>query len=226
MRGVNRVTAPRSASRRPLFSAIGSGGWPRFCPALPPASAESMLALLAAVDAKDAYTRRHSLRVADYAEQIARRVRLPASRLLGLRTAALMHDVGKIGVPDRILNKPGPLTVEETGEMEKHPRTGMNILSPMSLPHSVWAAVLHHHERYDGAGYPARLAGEGIPIESRILALADSLDTMLSPRPYKAPFGLEQVRSELMAQSGKQFDPYVAGITLGWLEEWEETPAA
>lgn len=225
MPAMKRVTMPRSVSLPQVIGEVGKTGWLR-SHAAQAASAGSMRALLAAVDAKDAYTRRHSEQVAQYAEEIARRMRISRSRLRGLRTAALMHDVGKIGVPDRILNKPGPLSEDEAEQMEKHPRIALSILSPMRLPHGVRAAVLHHHERYDGLGYPSGLLGEDIPIESRILAVADALDTMLSPRPYKDPFALEQVRSELLEQSGKQFDPYAAGITLGWLAEWDDPRAA
>jgi HD-GYP domain-containing protein (c-di-GMP phosphodiesterase class II) len=194
-----------------------------------PTNLEPLEALLAAVDAKDSYTGSHSVQVAGYADAIARRIHLPISRRRALQTSALLHDIGKIGVPDRILNKPGPLTREETDIMRRHPRIAFDILSPIRILVSHRPIVLHHHERYDGQGYPGRLLGEAIPLESRILAIADAVDTMLSPRPYKLPYTIDQVRSELMFQSGRQFDPHLAGIALAWLDEapdvLEKTPA-
>ncbi len=175
--------------------------------------------LVAAVEAKDPYTRSHSQAVADYAVAIGRRMGLSESELQTLRDAALLHDVGKIGVPDAILTKPGPLTREEFDIVKRHPETALEILSPMSYLQDERPLILHHHERWDGTGYPSGLEGEQIPLGARILSVADALDTMLSPRTYKEPFSVGQVRRELLAVSGRQFDPAVTVETLRWFDE-------
>jgi HD-GYP domain-containing protein (c-di-GMP phosphodiesterase class II) len=186
---------------------------------LRPVNFESMQALLAAVDAKDPYTRMHSLNVAVYADAIGRRLRLPSQTLRTLQAAALLHDVGKIGVPDAILNKPAPLTLEEFDAVRRHPQIALDILGPMRCLTSHRPMILYHHERYDGFGYPGGIAGEHIPIGARILAVADAVDTMLSPRTYKQAYCLDEVRAELIASAGRQFDPHIVGMTLEWLDE-------
>lgn len=186
--------------------------------------AASLDALLAAVDAKDSYTREHSIDVAHYADAIARRMGLAAAQRRVLQTASLMHDVGKIGVPDRILNKPGKLTEHEFEIMRRHPQMSVDILRPFADLHEARRTILHHHERYDGRGYPAGCRGEDIPLESRILAVADAVDTMFSRRPYKDRMSKEQVRKELSEQAGIQFDPQVAAITMGWLDDFGLDP--
>jgi len=210
------------ARHKPVMTSHPDGvaGWlERIRQFLRPGNMESMQALLAAVDAKDSYTRQHSINVACYSEAIGRRVRLPAAKLRTLQAAALLHDVGKIGIPDRILNKPGPLAPDEFEVMQRHPRIALDILLPMRFLINHRPIVLYHHERYDGRGYPGRLVGETIPIEARILAIADAVDTMLSPRPYKRAFSLDETRAEIMSESGRQFDPFLAGLTLAWLDE-------
>jgi diguanylate cyclase (GGDEF)-like protein len=180
---------------------------------------ESTRALVAAVDAKDPHTRSHSLNVATYAETIGKRMQLPARMIETLHAAALLHDVGKIGVPDAILTKPGPLTDEEYGIVKQHPETALEILGHVSFLSEERPLILHHHERYDGTGYPSGLAKDSIPIGARILAVADALDTMLSPRTYKAPYDIDRVRSEFVVAAGRQFDPTVTEVTLRWLTE-------
>ena len=180
---------------------------------------EPMRALLAAVDARDSYTGSHSVAVAVYAVEIGRRLALSTTAMRQLRLAALLHDVGKIGVPDRILNKPGPLTPEETKVMRRHPAIALNILRSMKGFRGCRAMILHHHERYDGGGYPSGLSGERIPVGARIVAVADAVDTMLSPRSYKPAYAVHEVRNELMEEMGRQFDPLVVGATLAWLED-------
>lgn len=180
---------------------------------------ESTQALVAAVEAKDPFTRAHSLTVAGYAETIARRMRLPVRMVENLRAAALLHDVGKIGVPDAILTKPGPLTNEEFNVIKRHPETALEILSHVSFLTDERPLILHHHERYDGKGYPTGLVGRFIPIGARILAVADALDTMFSARTYKQPYSIGQVRAELQAGAGRQFDPAVIDVALKWLTE-------
>ncbi len=180
--------------------------------------AESTRALVAAVDARDSYTRAHSLNVAAYADSIARRMGWPASQLDSLRQAALLHDVGKIGVPDAILTKPGPLTDDEFIAIKRHPEIAIEIMGHLSFLADELPLILHHHERFDGRGYPRGLTGERIPAGARILAVADALDTMFSPRTYKPAYGVDQVRAELLAGAGRQFDPAVIAVTLPLLD--------
>ena len=180
---------------------------------------ESTRALVAAVEAKDPHTQAHSLAVATYAEAIGMRMRLPMRMIETVRAAALLHDVGKIGVPDAILTKPGPLTDQEFDIVKRHPETALEILGHVSFLSEERPLILHHHERYDGRGYPAGLAGDRIPIGARILAVADALDTMFAPRTYKRPYDVDRVRTELAAGAGHQFDPAVADVTLRWLAE-------
>ncbi len=178
-----------------------------------------MLALLAAVDAKDAYTRTHSMAVSMYANAIAGRMDIGASARRILQASALLHDIGKIGIPDHILNKPGPLTYDEFEIMKRHPQIAVDILRPMRTLGDHRRIILNHHERYDGTGYPGGIRGEDIPIGSRILAVADAVDTMFSRRPYKTPMSKEQVRAELVAQAGIQFGPAVASVAVRWLDD-------
>jgi putative nucleotidyltransferase with HDIG domain len=180
---------------------------------------ESTRALVAAVEAKDPYTRSHSLTVAAYAEAIGKKMQLPSRLIETLRAAALLHDVGKIGVPDAILTKPGPLTDEEFAVIRRHPETALEILRHVSFLTDERPLILHHHERYDGSGYPGGLKGDDIPIGARILAVADALDTMFSPRTYKKPYTVDRVCRELEVGAGHQFDPAVTDATLHWLSE-------
>jgi len=180
---------------------------------------ESTRAMVAAVDARDPYTRAHSVSVANYAVAIGRRMGLSAATVESLRKAALLHDVGKIGVPDAILTKPGPLTADEFNTVKRHPEIAIEILGHLSVLADQLPMILHHHERYDGRGYPSGLIGEGIPLGARILAVADALDTMLSQRTYKPAYNVDQVRAELIACSGRQFDPAVVQATIAILDE-------
>lgn len=178
---------------------------------------ETTLALVAAVEAKDPYTRAHSMTVADYAEAIGREMKLNEPMMATLRAAALLHDVGKIGVPDAILTKPTSLTAEEYEIIKRHPRTALDILEHVSFVAEERPLILHHHERHDGMGYPSGLSGDQIPIGARVLAAADAIDAMLSPRSYKKAYSLERVTEELRLGAGKQFDPAVAETALRWL---------
>lgn len=183
---------------------------------------ESTKALVEAVDARDPNTREHSQTVSKYASEIGRRMDLNASQLESLRAASLLHDVGKIGVPDAILTKPGPLTPEEYETIKRHPITALEILSHISFLSDERPIILYHHERYDGTGYPTGLAGKQIPLGARILSVADALDTMFSPRSYKEAYDVDHVRNELENESGKQFDPQVVDVTLNLLDELPE----
>jgi HD-GYP domain-containing protein (c-di-GMP phosphodiesterase class II) len=180
---------------------------------------ESTHALAAAADAKDPHTRNHSLRVAAYAEAIGNRMGLGALLMERLHGAALLHDIGKIVVPDAILTKPGPLTHEEFDIVKRHPRAALDILDHVSFLAEERPAILHHHERYDGHGYPGGLAGNRIPVSARILAVADALDAMFSARSYKPAYDMQRVRSELVTGAGRQFDPNVTEAALSWLDD-------
>ncbi|MCO6438342.1 MAG: HD-GYP domain-containing protein [Phycisphaerae bacterium] len=183
---------------------------------------ESTRALVAAVEAKDLHTRNHSVTVSRYATEIGRRIGLNGPEIAHLRAAALLHDVGKIGVPDDILAKPGPLTNTEYEIVKRHPEIALQILGHLRNLKDERSLILHHHERYDGRGYPAALKGEHIPLGARILAVADSIDAMFSPRSYKPPYPLRQVQRELFVGLGLQFDPDIGRCAIDWLENSPE----
>lgn len=164
-------------------------------------------ALAAAVEAKDSYTAGHATRVTAYAMSIAEVV--GGIDLLRFRLAGDLHDVGKIGVPDSVLNKPGRLTPEEFALVTKHPETGSHILEPLIEDPLVLGVVRWHHERWDGEGYPDRLAGSRIPLPARVLAVADTLDAMTSRRAYREGLPWEVALAEIRRCSGTQFDPAV-----------------
>jgi diguanylate cyclase (GGDEF)-like protein len=180
---------------------------------------ESTQALVAAVEAKDPFSQRHSMTVSEYAEEIAKRLGVRPALRRTICTAALLHDVGKIGIPDAILTKPGPLTAKEYAIVKRHPETALAILGHISSLEAELPLILHHHERYDGKGYPKGLGGEQIPIGAGIIAVADAIDAMRSSRSYKRPYDHDHVRRELMTCSGTQFNPDVAKAALDWLAE-------
>jgi HD-GYP domain-containing protein (c-di-GMP phosphodiesterase class II) len=167
-------------------------------------------ALTAAIDAKDRYTFGHSERVALVASQLAVAMGMSREQAERVRIAGLVHDVGKIGVPEGVLTKQGKLTEEEFGHIKKHPEMGYTILRDIHLLEDVLPGVLHHHERYDGRGYPHGLAGERIPFIARILAVADTFDAMSSTRSYRSAMAREVVLAEIGRCSGTQFDPALA----------------
>jgi putative nucleotidyltransferase with HDIG domain len=180
-------------------------------------------ALMAALDTRDTETQGHSLRVAEYTVTIARHMRIDEPDLTNIRRGALLHDVGKIGIPDAILRKPGKLTEEEWVEMRKHPEIGYHMLSSIKFLEKSLPIVLSHQERFDGSGYPHKLKGEQIPLGARIFALADTLDAMTSNRPYRAALPYERARQEVIDFSGRQFDPDVAKVFLEIAkQEWEQ----
>jgi len=170
--------------------------------------------LTAAVDAKDAYTCGHSQRVALLSRELAKQLNLPANDVERVYMAGLLHDVGKIGVPEAVLQKAGKLTDEEFDLIKKHPEIGAKILGDIKQLRDVLPGVLHHHERYDGRGYPARLAGPTIPILGRIICLADSFDAMTSSRTYRKGMPLEVALTEIRRAAGTQFDPTLADAFL------------
>jgi putative nucleotidyltransferase with HDIG domain len=165
------------------------------------------------LDLRDVSTARHSQTVGRYAEGIARAIGLPEDRVHRVRAAGVLHDIGKLGVADAILKKPGPLTDEEWAEMRRHPELGARILDHANL-RDISGWVLAHHERMDGFGYPLGLAGEAIPLEARVLAVADAYEAMTADRPYRSALGHDAAREELLAASGTQFDPQVVDAFL------------
>ncbi|NOS99433.1 MAG: HD domain-containing protein [Phycisphaerales bacterium] len=175
---------------------------------------ESVLTLVEAVEAKEPGALGHARHVSRYSEMIARRLSFSSLRIEAVRTAALLHDVGKIGVPDAILRKPGPLNDAEYDLIKKHPHTAIRILVHNSFLSEELHWILHHHERFDGTGYPDGLAGEGIPLGARILAVADAIDAMRSDRNYRRGSDVAQIRDELRRGAGGQFDPAVVGVAL------------
>lgn len=179
---------------------------------------ESTMALVAAVEAKEPYARGHANAVSHFCEMIARQMGQPTSLVESLKVAALLHDIGKIGVPDVVLQKPGPLTPDEFALIKKHPETALEILSHSTFFQDELPYILHHHERYDGAGYPGGLAGQDIPLGARILSVADSLAVMLATRTYKAGLTADNVKEELARCAGDQFDSAIVDAALRWIE--------
>ena len=180
-------------------------------------------ALTAALEAKDTYTKGHSGRVSAYACRIAREMKLPAKRIELLRTGALFHDLGKIGIPDSILQKPGPLTPEERTVIQTHPLRGVGIVENMDAYKDILIFVRNHHEHYAGGGYPDGTAGEDLPLEVYILGAADSYDAITSARPYCTARTPQDAGRILRAEAGKQFHPAVAEITAALAESGELT---
>ena len=180
---------------------------------------QTVTALSEAVDAKDRYTSGHSKRVAEYSRKIAERMGKSVEEQDEVYRAGLLHDVGKIRIPEDIINKPGKLTDEEYNTIKIHPITGYNILRGISEDSSLAIAAKHHHERYDGKGYPNGLAGEDIPETARILGVADSYDAMASNRSYRDALPQNVVRSEIEKGKGTQFDPKVAEVMLKLIDE-------
>lgn len=166
-------------------------------------------ALVAAVEAKDPYTRWHSTNVAKYAVAIARDLGMSPTQLEEMHIAAILHDVGKIGISELIISKPERLSREEFDIMKDHPAHGIRILEPIGFSSTIINAIYQHHERYDGKGYPQGLSGEEITIAARILNVADTIDAMVSERPYRGTISSQEVLSELERESGRQFDPKV-----------------
>ena len=174
----------------------------------------TLKALTAAIDAKDPYTFGHSERVALLAAQLARACDMDNAQAERVRIAGLVHDVGKIGVPEAVLANPGKLTEAEFELIKRHPRIGYNILKDLTLLADVLPGVLHHHERWDGQGYPDRLSAENIPLLGRLLAVADSFDAMSSDRRYRAAMTRQHVLNEIADCAGTQFDPQFAKVFL------------
>jgi putative two-component system response regulator len=182
-------------------------------------SVQVMLTLANTIDAKDKYTRGHSVRVASYAKEIARRMGKGEQEQDTVYYIGLLHDIGKIGIPDTIINKPDKLTIEEYELIKEHPAIGADILKDMTEIPEASIGAHWHHERYDGKGYPDGLAGDEIPEYARIIGVADAYDTMSSKRSYRDVLPQDVVRKEIEAGRNTQFDPAIADILLQMIDE-------
>ena len=178
----------------------------------------AIYALVSTVEAKDPYTYGHSKKVNSYAVALAEASGLSPDEVSRVSTAALLHDIGKIGIPDKVLNKKGKLSKEDWDLIKSHPRLGANIVGniPELLP--CVSSILYHHERWDGGGYPEGLKGEEISIEARILTIADSYEAMSAARPYRPALCSEKVLKELRRCAGTQFDPELVEVFIGIIE--------
>ena len=182
-------------------------------------SEEIMKTLANTIDAKDKYTNGHSMRVATYSKEIAKRCGKSLKEQQDIYYIGLLHDIGKIGIPDHIINKPGRLTEEEYQVIRQHPVIGSDILKTISQIPAIVTGARWHHERYDGKGYPDGLSGEDIPESARLIGVADAYDAMTSNRSYRNVLSQELVRAEIEKGKGTQFDPYFAQIMLEIMEE-------
>lgn len=174
----------------------------------------TIYALTAAIDTKDHYTFNHSNSVAYYATELSRAIQLNPEHIDMIREAALLHDIGKIGIPEHILNKPGSLTDDEYEIMKSHVENSIGIIRHLPSLDYVIPSVIGHHEHFDGRGYPRRIAGEDIPLGARILCIADSFDAMVSERSYKQAYPLEKALGILEEQAGRQFDPKLVPVFI------------
>jgi putative two-component system response regulator len=171
-------------------------------------------ALVGALDLRDTETELHSWRVTAYARTLAERLEVDVASMIELERGSMLHDIGKIGVPDQILRKPGPLDEDEWAEMQKHPRLGYNTLAEIDFLSGAKDIVLAHHERWDGGGYPRGLSGDAIPLGALIFAVADTLDAITSDRPYREGRPFDVALGELERMEGSQFDPRVVQVAL------------
>ena len=183
---------------------------------------QAMYTLAKTIDAKDKYTNGHSMRVAKYSSMLARKMGFDEVKVEEIYNMALLHDIGKIGVPDEIINKTSSLTDEEFYVMKKHPKTGYDILSEMSEIKDLGIGARWHHERYDGKGYPDGLKGEEIPLQARIICVADAYDAMTSNRSYRSSMSQDKVKTEIIEGRGTQFDPGIADVMLEIIDEDKE----
>ena len=171
------------------------------------ANRQALFGLAEAIEAKDPYTKGHCGRVAAYSLVLARAAGYPSDGLETLEFGAFLHDIGKIGIRDSVLLKPGPLDDDEWKHMREHPIKGYDIASKIAMLHPIMPAVRNHHERWDGSGYPDRMKDTGIPLAARIVAIADAYDAMSTDRPYKKALSLDECESILRKTAGKMYDP-------------------
>jgi len=174
------------------------------------------------LEEKDPYTSGHSERVCYYSDFISKRLSFPPKERNELQIASYLHDIGKIGISNRFINKKGSLTSTDWAMIKQHTRKSIELLLPLNLPPAILGYIQHHHERYDGTGYPDGLSGEQIPLGARIIAISDSYDSMTSDRPYRRPLSNGDAKNELVKNAGKQFDPKLVSVFLDVLREMEE----
>jgi putative nucleotidyltransferase with HDIG domain len=179
---------------------------------LPTAVVETVTSLALAIDAKDQYTQGHSQKVSAYAVMIARALDMSPAEIEEIRLAALLHDIGKVGIPEVILNKSGPLDASEWETMKTHTELGAKILEPLKPMGRIRDMVRHHHEFYDGTDYPLRLEGQKIPHGARVIAIADAYDTITSERAYKRARTTEDALAEIERCAASQFDPEIVHV--------------
>lgn len=177
--------------------------------------------LVAALEAKDIYTSGHSSRVADMAVELAQKIGLQGKELEELHIAAHLHDIGKIGISEQVLNKPGKLLSHEWEQIKRHPVIGYQILSKSNKLKLIAKIVLYHHEQWNGKGYPENLQKEQIPLGSRIITVCDAIDAMTSDRSYRRALTFEETRAEIKANSGTQFDPTLVQALSDLWPKWE-----
>lgn len=183
------------------------------------AHTDAIAALAAATEAKDPYTKGHTIRVAESAVILGKALSLPNDKLRTLARAGLLHDIGKLGIPDTILLKPGPLTDEEFAVIKLHPDLGLEIVSRVGSLEQEIAVIRGHHEKLDGSGYPLGLSGGQIPIETRVLTVADVYDSLVSDRPYRKRLPLGRVKAILQEEAVSQLDPRVVNVCLKLVEQ-------
>jgi len=178
--------------------------------------------LASTLEEKDPYTSGHSERVCYYSDFISKRLALPTKDRCELQIASYLHDIGKIGISNRFINKKGTLTPADWAIMKQHTKKSIELLAPLKLSPNILSYIQHHHEHFDGNGYPDGLSGEQIPLGSRIIAISDSYDSMTSDRPYRRPLPNGEARNELMKCAGRQFDPHLVAVFIEVLKETEE----
>ena len=194
------------------------------------ANRQALFGLAEAIEAKDPYTKGHCGRVAAYTLVLAREAGYPDDGLETLEFGAFLHDIGKIGIKDAVLLKPGPLDDAEWVHMREHPVKGYDIASKIEMLHPIMPAVRNHHERWDGSGYPDKMVGESIPISARIVAIADAYDAMATDRPYKSALPIEECEAILRKTAGKMYDPQLIEVFVGkhlgalYREDYEDMP--
>ncbi len=174
------------------------------------------------LEEKDPYTSGHSERVCYYSDFIGKRLSFQPRERTELQIASYLHDIGKIGISNRFINKKGTLNSTDWAIIKQHSNKSIELLAPLKLSPNILSFIQHHHEHYDGTGYPDGLAGEEIPIGARIIAISDAYDSMTSNRPYRKPLSTEEAKHELTKCAGKQFDPKIVAIFLDVLKEIEE----
>jgi diguanylate cyclase (GGDEF)-like protein len=184
-------------------------------------SIESIFAFAKTIELKDHYTGNHVEKTVYYANEIAKRLKLPAEEIRFIEQASMLHDLGKIGISEKILLKKGPLTRREFDKIKNHPKIGADIIRPIQFFHSLLPLILYHHERWDGKGYPFGLKGNDIPIGARIIAIADVYEALISDRSYRKALSKKQAMKIIKENSGKQFDPKIADVLMEVLEKRE-----